>query len=163
MGKIVSNTGPLLHLSEINLIKIFKLFKHAFVPSAVAEELKKYSVHIPSSVIVLPLSAQGKDHVKILANQHNLDEGEAAAIALALQEKAQMFLTDDLAARAVAKAYLLEVHWTIGIVLRAFKEKIIDKKLALEKIDELYKNSSLFITLDLVNEVKEAIEKFQKE
>ena len=44
MGKIVSNTGPLLHLSEINLIKIFKLFKHAFVPSAVAEELKKYKI-----------------------------------------------------------------------------------------------------------------------
>ena len=163
MDKIVSNTGPLLHLSEINLTTIFRLFKHAFIPSVVAEELRKYNVHVPSSVNVLPLSAEGKDHVKVLANQYDLDEGEAAAIALALQEKAQVFLTDDLAARAVAKAYFLEVHGTVGVVLRAFREKIIDKKLALEKIDELYKNSSLFITLDLVNEVKDAIKKFQEE
>ena len=97
MDKIVSNTGPLLHLSEINLTTIFRLFKHAFIPSVVAEELRKYNVHVPSSVNVLPLSAEGKDHVKVLANQYDLDEGEAAAIALALQEKAQVFLTDDLA------------------------------------------------------------------
>lgn len=42
----------------------------------------------------------------------------------------------------------------------AFREKIIDKKTAIEKVNELYAKSSLFITKDLVDNVIRAVEEF---
>jgi len=54
--------------------------------------------------------------------------GEAQAIAPALQLKADYFLTDDLDARTVSTIHSIEAHGTAGIILRAFREKIIDKK-----------------------------------
>ncbi len=37
----VSNTGPILHLTEINLIKVLDIFSSVFIPEEVAEELRK--------------------------------------------------------------------------------------------------------------------------
>jgi len=79
-----------------------------------------------------------------------------------MQEKADYFLTDGLDARTVAVKYNLQVHGTIGIILRAFRERIIDKKTAIEKVNELYAKSSLFITKDLVDNVVRAIEEFKR-
>ena len=79
-----------------------------------------------------------------------------------MQEKVDYFLTDDLDARNVAIKYNLQVHGTIGIMLRAFRERIIDKKTAIEKVNELYIKSSLFITKDLVDNVIKAIGEFKR-
>ena len=96
-----------------------------------------------------------------MTNEYNLDLGEAEAISLALQEKVDYFLTDDLDARQIAKEFKLETHGTIGIILRAFKEKIISKEKTIEKIKELKTNSSLFITQDLISEVVESVKNFR--
>ncbi|MBI2449578.1 DUF3368 domain-containing protein [Candidatus Pacearchaeota archaeon] len=96
----------------------------------------------------------------ILTNQRNLDLGESHSIALLLQEKADYFLTDDLEARSVAKDYNLEVHGTIGIILRAFSKGIIEQRIAIEKINELYIKSSLFITKDLIEQIIRSINEF---
>src|SRR3989338_3010375 len=159
-NKVVSDTGPILHLSEVNLLKIINIFKPVIIPEEVEKELIKNNIDIPRSIAVIKINPESKDTVKILTNQYDLDLGEAEAIALVLQEKAAYFLTDDLEARQVSKEYGIEVHGTVGIVLRAFREKIIDKKIALEKIKEL-KASSLFITQDLIDEVMKAIGEFR--
>mgnify|MGYP001562636200 CR=1 FL=1 len=155
--KAVSNTGPILHLNEINFIKALAIFSRILIPEAVSGELKKYKVRMPLYVKLINLNSNSKDKVKFLTNQYSLGIGEAEAIALALQESPNYFLTDDLEARQVAKSYDIEVHGTIGIMLRAFRRKIIDKKSAIEKIKALKTNSSLFITQDLVNEAIKAI------
>jgi predicted nucleic acid-binding protein len=48
-----------------------------------------------------------------------LDAGQAEAIALARQLKANWFLTDDTAARVLSASFGLEVHGSLGIVLCA--------------------------------------------
>ena len=161
-NRAVSDTGPIIHLSEINLIKVFDIFSEVAIPEEVEKELKNSKILLFKKIRILKLLPDFKDKVKILTNQENLDLGEAFAIVLAIQEKANYFLTDDLDARSVAVKYNLEVHGSIGIILRAFREKIIDKKTAIEKVNELYSKSSLFITRDLVNEVIRAIEEFNK-
>src|SRR3990167_9131277 len=128
MGSGVSNTGPILHLAEIGLLKALNIFSRISIPMGVDNELRKNKITIPKKIRILKLNAKSKDIVKILANQYNLDMGEAEAIALALQEKTDYFITDDLDAREVAKNYRLEVHGTIGIMLRAYKNKIVDKR-----------------------------------
>ena len=130
------------------------------IPEEVEKELKDNKIIVPRKIKILKLLPDFKDRVKILTNQENLDLGEAFAIVLAMQEKTDCFLTDDLDARNVAIKYNMEVHGTIGIILRAFRNKIIDKKMTIEKVNELYNKSSLFITRDLVQQVINAVEEF---
>jgi len=161
-NRAVSDTGPIIHLSEINLIKVFNVFSVVVIPEEVERELKNCKILIFKKIKILKLSPDFKDKVKIFTNQENLDLGEAFAVVLAMQEKTDYFLTDDLDTRNVAIKYNIQVHGTIGIILRAFREKIIDKKTAIEKVNELYIKSSLFITKDLVNSVLIAIEEFKR-
>ncbi len=156
----VSDTGPILHLSEISLIGALNVFSKILVPDEVVKELAKNKIKINKKAYIKLLKGEWKDLVKILTNQNDLDLVEACAISLALQEKVNCFLTDDLEARATAKEYNLEVHGTIGIILRAFRNKIIHKNEAIEKVTELKTKSSLFITQDLVNEVIHSINEF---
>ncbi|MBI2631991.1 hypothetical protein HYW75_03235 [Candidatus Pacearchaeota archaeon] len=158
----VSNTGPILHLTEINLINALNIFSTVFIPEEVALEVNKNKVSIPKKIKIIMLKSDWKNTAKILSFQYELDLGESEAIALALQEKIDYFLTDDLEARRVSTQYNLEAHGTAGIVLRAFKEKIIDKKMAIEKIISLYKKSSLFITQDIVEKIIRAINEFAR-
>ncbi len=162
-NKAVSNTGPIIHLTEINLLEAFNVFSQTLIPEEVEKELGISKTAIPKKIKVLKILPEFKDRIKILSNQENIDLGEAFAIVLTMQEKADYFLADDLDARSVAIKYNIEVHGTVGIILRAFREKIIDKKTAIEKINELYHKSSLFITKDLVNEVINSIELFARE
>lgn len=156
----VSNTGPIMHLSEIGLLEAFNIFSMISIPEEVANELNRSKFYIPKKIKLLNLKSEWKDVVKVLTNQYNLDLGESEAIALALQEKADYFLTDDLDARNNALSYYLKVHGTVGIILRAFREKIIDKKTAIKKVNELHMLSSLFITQDLIREIINSIENF---
>ena len=160
-NKAVSDTGPIIHLNEINLINSFDIFSELIIPEEVERELKSNKIPIFKKIKILKLSPDLKDKIKILTNQENLDLGEAFAIVLAMQEKADYFLTDDLNARNIAIKYNLQVHGTVGIILRAFREKIIDKKTAIEKVNELHAKSSLFITKDLVDSILIAIEEFK--
>ncbi|PIN72052.1 hypothetical protein COT48_05630 [Candidatus Woesearchaeota archaeon CG08_land_8_20_14_0_20_47_9] len=156
-SRVVSNTWPLLHLTEIALIKTLEIFEEIHVPEEVKNELKKKKITLPKRVKLIPLKARFKDVTEILTDKFFLDLGEAQAIALALQERADYFLTDDLEARTVAKMYNLEAHGTVGLILRAFREKIINKDIAIKKVSELYTTSSLFITRDLIEFVIEKI------
>jgi predicted nucleic acid-binding protein len=160
-NKIVSNTGPFIHLSEIDLFEALKIFDEIFITKEVYDELVKSKIIIPKKVKILELNSESKDFVKILMNQYDLGLGESSAIALTIQEKIGLFITDDLDARMTAKSNNIEVHGTVGIILRAFREKIIDKRVAIDKIKELKDKSSLYITTDLVNEIIRAINKFE--
>lgn len=161
VNKAVSNTGPILHLTEINFIKAFDIFSIILIPQAVASELRKRKAAVPSKVKIYEVKGEWKDMVKILTNQNDLDLGESFAIALSLQEKANYFLTDDLDARSVAREYNLEVHGTVGIILRAFRNGIIDKKNAIEMINRLHSISSLFITRDLTESIIKEINDYK--
>lgn len=163
VSRVVSNTGPLIHLIEIDLFKSLNIFKEIYIPEEVKNELKKNKIIIHSKKIkVINLKAKFKDIAEILVNKFSLDLGEAQATALALQEKVDCFITDDLEARTVANTYNIEVHGTVGIILRAFREKLINKKMAIKKVNELYTNSSLFITKDIINYITQSINKFKK-
>jgi predicted nucleic acid-binding protein len=161
INKSVSDTGPIIHLTEIDLINSLNIFSEILIPEEVSNELRLSKTSVPKQIKVSGLKPEFKDNVKVLTNQENLDLGEACAIVLAMQEKVNCFLTDDLDARNIAIKYNLEVHGTVGIVLRAFREKIINKKIAIEKVNELHSKSSLFITKDLIDEVINAINIFK--
>ncbi len=162
VNKVVSNSGPIIHLIEINLIQALSIFKETYISDEIKNELRRNSINIPKRLRLMNLRPKFKDVAEILVNKFSLDLGEAQSIALALQEKATYFLTDDLDARTVANLYNIEAHGTVGIILRAFRERIIDRKTAIKKVNELYTTSSLFITKDLITQIIKSINDYKK-
>ena len=162
VNEAVTDTGPVLHLNEINLLNIFDSFSAVFVPPEILNEIEKNKIKPFSKLKVVNLNSNSKNIVNILFNEKELDLGESEAISLALQENINLFLTDDLDARKIAREYNLEVHGTLGIILRAFSDNRITKELAINKIWELFEQSSLFLTLDLVNYAVKSINNFKK-
>ena len=158
----VSNTGPIIHLKEIDLLTVLNIFDKIIIPTEVKNELMEHKIREIENFEVVNIKQQFNDLSSIIVNKFSLDLGEAEAIALAVQEKAIYFLTDDLDARNVAKSYGIESHGTVGIISRAYREKIVDKKTAIDKVKELYKKSSLFITKNIIDYIINEIERFEK-
>lgn len=164
--KAVSNSGPILHIREIDSLKVFKIFKAVYIPEEVYDEVSKNkptkdAVKKLKNMEVLTLNSKYKDMAKMFSEEFYLDLGETEAIALAMQEKINLFVTDDLEARTIAKKYDIEVHGSVGILLRAFKEKVLTKQEAIKKVHALYEKSSLFITKDLINHIIKEIKKIK--
>lgn len=167
IGKAVFDTGPFLHLQEIGLLNILRLFKSILIADEVLKELKEKpnlqnSISKIKNIRLLQLKLKYKDISKLLVEKYNIDLAESGSISLALQEKAEVFITDDLDARTIAKNLNLEVHGIVGVILRAYRENIISKETAINKIKELHENSSLFITKDLVEWAVNQIKEYKK-
>jgi len=144
----VSDSGPIIHLSEIDAAKAFNIFKELVIPNEVSRETKNFRI---PSIRIMQLNQKHKDITKFLAVSYNLDLGEAEAISLCMQENIKILFTDDLEARTIAKYYKLEVHGTIGILVKSFRAGIFTEKEVIAKLELLRIKSSLFLTKDLLN------------
>ena len=89
---------------------------------------------------------QDKKLVKLL--QSSLDDGESEAIALSLESGADLILLDDSDAREKARIYGLTVTGTLGVLLRAKK----DRKISSLKENIIKLRESGFWVSDFVEE-----------
>lgn len=164
MGKIeraVFDAGPLIHLAEIDQLNLLDIVKEKVAPEVVIKEFRGHRIE-DIDLFVLSLNDKGKEHSDILMKEYHLDIGEAEAISLAKQENIRYFFTDDFYARDVAKELNILVHGTLGIVIRAYRESVIDRNTACDIMDELYANSSLFVTSKIVTKGKMMLKEFEK-
>jgi predicted nucleic acid-binding protein len=145
----VIDTGPILHLGQVDGVKALEAIRKVLVPEEVVRELQR-KVALPPNCSVTALSGKSKDLAKILGDRYGVGPGESAAIALARQEGLRLLLTDDLEAREVAKEVGLEPHGSLALVARAYREGILTRSQAFDCIGRLHSQSSLYLTSDLV-------------
>ena len=98
---VVCDTGPLLHLSEAGAIHLLQLAGDILIPQLVAVEFHKNAPGriLPEWVQVIGLSETSAQQSAGWVQARRIDQGEAAAIALALQAQADWLLSDDAQAR----------------------------------------------------------------
>ena len=154
----VLDTGPLTHLGQIDSLKVFRVFQDILLSEDVVRELGDAS-RFPANCKVSRLKGRAKDMSKLIMEEYGLGAGESTAIALAKQEGVSLVFTDDLEAREVARSYGLEPHGTLAIVTRAYRENIIGKREAIACIDRLHRDSTLYLTIDIVHWAISQIEK----
>ena len=133
---VVSDSGPLIHLSRINQIKILKeFFNEIYIPEAVYQELTSSEEDLPGSSEIKTASWIKKKEVKKDTAKEflmeYLDEGESEAILLAKDLDADLLLIDDLSGRRTARTHGIKVMGTLGLLDRASDENKIQN---LEKI-----------------------------
>jgi len=75
-------------------------------------------------------------------------------------DKVKIFLTDDLDARDAGKQLEFEVHGSIGVIARAYREGLIDLKRAKRALGDLYSISKLFVTKAIIEEAIKELEMF---
>ncbi len=155
-----SDTGPVLHLHEIRSDSLLKIFGKIFISDYIKEELLKYKIeNLPKN---LGVEEVNKDQVVLLAEKYGIDVAEASVIWLCKSMHINLLLTDDLTAREVAMQLEIKPVGTVGIITRAFREGVITQKKTTELLHLLHKNSSLFITSELINHAINEIRKFNK-
>ncbi len=157
---IVCDTGPLLHLSEAGAIDLLSLVGDILIPTLVAIEFESNAQgwRPPQWVKVVELESSARQKAEKWTKANQIDAGEAEAINLALQVKADWLLTDDAKARQLAESMGLEVHGSIGILLWTVAAgNIRDKSLAFNLLDNLA-NSSLWISERVLQEGRKAID-----
>ncbi len=123
---VVSNTSPVLNLAVIGQLELLRQqFHEVLIPQAVLDELR-LDANYPGTEQIRQALTNGWLRVVMLENtqvaralQRELDDGEAEAIALALQLKADTILMDERVGRSAAKMMGHVVVGILGILLQA--------------------------------------------
>ncbi|MEA5388539.1 nucleic acid-binding protein [Haloarculaceae archaeon H-GB11] len=137
----VPDTGPLIHLAEIDSLDLLSLFDRILVPTTVLDELSVGTV--PSGLS--ELAFQRIEASNDVEYSTDLDPGERAALSVA-QERDAVLLTDDMAARDVATDLGVEVHGSIGVIALGYARDRFDKSDAERRMRNLQKKSTLFVS-----------------
>lgn len=155
---VVSNTSPIMNLASVDLLDLLrKQFGEVIVPEAVIEELRLNSGY-PGTDKIRTAMSEGWLRQEVVENKQvalalrrELDNGEAEAIALALQLHAETILMDERDGRSVAKSMGLSPIGIIGILIRSKQNgEIVSVK---EVLNKLRNEAGFYITDALMKEI----------
>ena len=142
---VVSNTSPILNLAVIGRLSLLHdQFGEALIPNEVLDELR-IQENLPGSHEMRKALKEGwliiqevTDQSLVRVLQRELDIGEAAAIALAVQVKVDWILLDEKEGRKIAKSLGLQVAGILGILLRARREgKLQSMQKAMDQLRDM--------------------------
>ncbi len=121
---VVSDTSPVTNLAAIGRLDLLqKLYEKVIIPQAVYRELAHVSDGMQGTTpLQIPewIECQAVvDRAVVTALQMEVDEGEAEAIALAMELKADFLLLDERHGRAIASRFGLRFIGLLGVVIEA--------------------------------------------
>jgi predicted nucleic acid-binding protein len=158
---VVSNSSPIMNLVAIGRLNLIKhKFGKVVIPDAVWRELvidgkgKKGVEDIEKSDWIKVQPVRDKALVKVLAK--DIDSGESEAIALAVENNADVLLLDDKAARLIAANLGLKLIGVVGILIWAKKEGII--KQFSKELDKLREEANFRMSEDLIKRALQEVE-----
>lgn len=136
---VVADTSPLNYLVRINCEHVLPaLYTRVFVPTAVLEELdhprtdpavRQWLSQLPSWLAVRDVPSTADPHLA------RLDPGERQAIQLAKLEHADLLLMDEKLGVRIAREEGLAVTGTLGVLLQAAKQRVVDFERALKDLE----------------------------
>ncbi|MBI5652083.1 MAG: hypothetical protein HZC40_16835 [Chloroflexi bacterium] len=160
MRRVVCDAGPLIHLHEANALHLLRLTGEIFIPAQVANEAANYlaRAHFLGWISIVALNSTLTAESLAWQQAGLLDAGEADALALARQQNADWFLTDDERARLLGAQLGLEIHGSLGVILWTAAVGLIDRQEAETTITRLA-NSSLWVSSAVLRESKAALKR----
>lgn len=138
---VVSNTSPILNLAIIDRLGLLKgQFGCVYMPEMVLKELRIHE-ELPGSAKIRTAVDEGwlrsqriddASFARVMALQ--LDAGEAAAIALAVQLNADRVLLDESDARRIARTLSIPTTGVIGILMMHYQDDVQSLRQELERL-----------------------------
>ena len=152
----VADSGPIIHLYEIGRPALLSVFTQIYVADAVWRETVA-SGRVPEtefaqfSSVRQTVTAEEVDRVRAIAADDKLHTGELETIALCQQINVLTLLTDDLSARSASVRLGIRPVGSLGVVVRAARNRMIGVDEAEHCILRLFDLSSLFVTRAIVD------------
>ena len=153
---IVSDTSPVSNLILIERLDILReLFSEIIIPPSVDGEiraLKQFGkdLTVYENAVWIKVSAP-KNLQKAQHLQANLDEGEAQAIALALEINCDLLLMDERIGTNIARQEGLQTVGLVGVLIKAKDEKLIAEVSII--LDELKNTAGFWLNADLEKKI----------
>lgn len=153
---VVADAGPLVHLDELNALDVLSDYAAVLVPNAVWLEVLH---HRPQALqredvnLIRQLRPTPSARINAMAAIYTLHNGEREALLLCLDHSIGMLLTDDTAARLAAKSLNISSHGTLGLLLRAVRQKLRTSSDVLALLAAIPEQTTLHIRPSLLNEV----------
>jgi len=164
----ISNAGPLIHLAKANALQILRaLFHTILIPDEVKTETVdrgKEKGH-PDALQIEKAIQQGwiktvqvqlNRDFKKAARTAGLRNAEAVVIQYAYQNRL-IALLDDEPARVFARTLGVTVRGTLGILIQATKNNILNRQEAMQILDKL--TETMYISVDLYKTTRKEIDK----
>jgi predicted nucleic acid-binding protein len=153
---VVSDTSPVLNLARIGRLDLLALlYRRVIMPSAVFEELIRSRSDLPPAIDLASQPwltvAAANDRNRVQELLEYLDPGEAEAIVLAIELRADLLLVDERRGRRVASEAGLAITGLLGIIASAKRAGLVE--LAKPLLDELIHGARFWIGPDLYAEV----------
>ena len=128
--KVVSNTSPLINLAWIGRLELLhELYGAIHIPEAVWHEIvvqgsgQLGAKEVSHASWIKTCAVDNK--LLVLALHQELDAGEAEAIALAMEQKAELLLMDERLGRETARYFGLNYTGVIGVLIEAKQRRLI--------------------------------------
>ena len=167
-ANVVSNAGPLIHLAKANALHILQaLFHTILIPDEVKTETvdKGKDKGHPDALQIEKAIQQG--WIKTIQVQLNRDfkkaaktaglrNAEAVVIQYAYQNRL-IALLDDEPARVFARTLGIIVRGTLGILIQATKNNILNRQEAMQILDKL--TETMYVSVDLYKTTRKEIDK----
>jgi len=152
---VVSDTSPITNLAAIRQLDLLQqLYSQIIIPRGVYNEMVTVNKLVPGAIEVQTLPwiqtqtvTDLQRVITIEKSQENIDLGEAEAIALALELKADLLLMDERRGRIVAKSYGLQVTGLLGILIQAKGHNLIEMVKPL--LDQLIEEANFRVSKQL--------------
>ncbi len=158
----VADTGPLLHLHQIDAIDLLGHFGTIHVTPIVLAELRRnapgvFSGTTPEWTVWSDPSPASRELGSAWVSAGILDPGEAEALAYAREIDAECFITDDAAARTLGESFGLQVRGTLGILLYTAAIGRLDRAQAESKLFDLEEHSTLWMSGKVKRAARDAL------
>jgi predicted nucleic acid-binding protein len=143
---VVFDASTLILLTKIDMLDIFidHVKKRCLIPETVKNEVCiKGMDEMPLIVKMIDekkmhvVKAKDRKLIKKLMDDFHIDAGEAEAIAIALNNKAELVATDDRNAIRACKMLKIDFTSAIAILIRAVEKNLIARDEALIKLKTL--------------------------
>ena len=156
---VVSNTSPIFYLSTIGQLDLLRqLYNEILIPTTVFNEITNVGNTDVSARVVPELSwiktQSAADRALVRTLSKELDPGEAEAIALAVELKADRLLIDERLGRSAALRLGLKITGVLGILVAAKRNNLIQEVKPL--LDILIDRVGFWIDEQLYTEVLQA-------
>ena len=130
MRDVICNTSPLQYLHQLGLIHLLpKLFGSVQTPPAVVAELaegRRRGIDLPNLSELRWISVRPVQDRTLLPLVTRLGKGEKEVLALGLESPNHLLVLDDLVARRHADAANLNFTGTLGVLVLAKAQGLID-------------------------------------
>ena len=164
MAIAVSNASPLIHLAAIGSFDLLHdFFQEIRIPPAVWREVVEEGRGRPGAAEVEQAATQRwlrvvplEDEALAKSLKRVLDDGEAEAVGLAVQEKADVVLLDETEARKAAEVQGLVKTGVIGLLIRAKRQAKVNS--LKERLDRLRDEGGFWIDDSLYRAALQAVD-----